>query len=470
MAKYTTEVRTICEMAAGEERKGQADVDAVLNIAADIVLPNYPLFSPEYRHGLNKKILEHFYTREIGFETVGLWKLKMGTKLREIMPYYNKLYETETMKFNPFWDVDLTTSRAGSRTEKSDRTGNENSAENRMVTGNDSRNRTNTKGGTIDTLSEEHEERADNKRELGIETMSGNDSSTRSSLRNLTGQGINSDKRETVSENDSKSTAATNTVSDNTSNNQSNTVNNSQSTGTNKTLSESDSNNNSFTNDDNWQLFSDTPQGGLSAMAGAPMGNSTETGDYLTTAQRNFSNGNSSSIASDKTTSDSLNAASQSGMSKSEDNGTEHSAGSSISNGTQQETGNVVETGNSANSRNERETADDTKSDTHSQNRNKNNETHMTGDVDRTTRDETTTTGNESEDESINRMETANRDGSRTTAESGNVYGTDEWIQRVSGKQGGASYSKLLMEFRATLLNIDMEIIKKLEPLFMQVW
>lgn len=470
MAKYTTEVRTICEMAAGGERKGQTDVDAVLEIAADNVLPYYPLFSSEYRHGLNKKILEHFYTREIGFETVGLWKLKMGTKLREIMPYYNKLYETETLKFNPFWDVDLTTSRAGSRSEKSDKTGSENDKENRTVSSENSRNRTSAKTGTINTSGEDHEDRTDNRHETGSETVTGNDSSTRTGARNLTGQSNDSNRRETASESGSKSTAATNTVADSNSNNQSNTINNSQSTGTNKTTTESDSNSNAFTNDDNWQLFSDTPQGGLSAMASAPMGTSTGVGDYLTTAQRNYGNSNSSSIANDSTKTDSLNTASQSGTTKSEDMGTEHSVSGSVSNGTQSETGNVVETGSGANSRTEHEMTDGTQTDSHTQDKEKEGDISTSGDIDRTRNEETETTGNETEDENINRLEASNRAGERTTAESGSVYGTDEWIQRVSGKQGGASYSKLLEEFRGTLLNIDMEIIKRLEPLFMQVW
>lgn len=45
--------------------------------------------------------------REIGTETYGLWHLYLDTTLNEIMPYYNKLYETELLKFNPLYDIDL---------------------------------------------------------------------------------------------------------------------------------------------------------------------------------------------------------------------------------------------------------------------------------------------------------------------------------------------------------------------------
>ena len=49
-------------------------------------------------------------------ETYGLWKLKLQTKLNEIMPYYNKLYESELYKYNPLHDVDMTTTNVGQKT------------------------------------------------------------------------------------------------------------------------------------------------------------------------------------------------------------------------------------------------------------------------------------------------------------------------------------------------------------------
>lgn len=103
MSKYTTEVRFICETLAGEtESTGYKDVNEVLNVATPLVFNfDFPIFDEAYRVGLEKKILKHFYTREIGFETVGLWKLKLETKMNEIMPYYNQLYESRLLQFDP---------------------------------------------------------------------------------------------------------------------------------------------------------------------------------------------------------------------------------------------------------------------------------------------------------------------------------------------------------------------------------
>ena len=62
------------------------------------------MFDENYRQALCTKILRHFYTREIGEETVGLWKLRLDARLNDIMPYYNKLYESEALKINPLYN------------------------------------------------------------------------------------------------------------------------------------------------------------------------------------------------------------------------------------------------------------------------------------------------------------------------------------------------------------------------------
>ena len=108
MSKYTTEVRFICERYAGlEESVGYENVDEVIsNSRAKIFDFKYPIFDEAYRPVLETKILNHFYTREICEETVGLWKLRLKSKMNEIMPYYNKLYNSELLEFNPLYDVD----------------------------------------------------------------------------------------------------------------------------------------------------------------------------------------------------------------------------------------------------------------------------------------------------------------------------------------------------------------------------
>ena len=118
MSKYTTEVRFICENSAGlSESEGADNVDSILDRCWNKVFNfDFPIFDENYRQVLCRKILKHYYTREIAHETVGRWKLALNAKLNEIMPYYNQLYKSELLKFNPFYDVDLTRSREGSGT------------------------------------------------------------------------------------------------------------------------------------------------------------------------------------------------------------------------------------------------------------------------------------------------------------------------------------------------------------------
>ena len=47
---------------------------------------------------------------------------------------------------------------------------------------------------------------------------------------------------------------------------------------------------------------------------------------------------------------------------------------------------------------------------------------------------------------------------------------TEDFIQRVTGKRGGMTYSKMLDEFRKTFLNIDRMILNDLESLFIGLW
>lgn len=88
MSKYTTELRYLIEN------------------NFDIGLKTYPIFDENYRELLNQKIINHYYFREIGMETAELFKRYLNTTMNEIMPYYNQLYKSELLEFNPFYNVD----------------------------------------------------------------------------------------------------------------------------------------------------------------------------------------------------------------------------------------------------------------------------------------------------------------------------------------------------------------------------
>lgn len=307
MSKYTTEVRFICENQSGlGESAGSSQINTILKASAPKIFDfDFPIFDESYRNTLEIKILKHYYTREIGFETVGLWKHWLDKRLNEIMPYYNQMYSSTLYEFNPFYDVDLTTDsnrkinhdETGTSQNKQDSTGNANSSSSSTRTDDLRDSRTSAHEGKDAETHEDHD--------------TGNSNST------------------------------------------------------------------------TYQLYSDTPQNGLSGV---------ENQNYLTNAT--------------KTT--------VSGSTQNDSNGSSNGSNSSTDTSSGTQTGTVTNTTTATNG----------------------------------------TTG------------TVNTDGN-TTRKYDNL---DDYLEHVKGKRGGDSYSKLLLEYRKTFLNIDMMIIEELSDLFMNVW
>lgn len=307
MSKYTTELRFICETLAGlKESVGYADTAHVIEQAAPIIFSfPFPIDDEAYRPVLERKIIRHYYTREISEETYGLWKLRLETKMNEIMPYYNKLYASERLEFNPLYDVDMTTTREGEN--HSDTTTTENSKDTTKTTANDS------------TTTEE------------------TDSNDR-------------------------------------------TIKRTESDSSNRTINRTE---NGTASDNKWDLYSDTPQGALSNVSNR---------EYLTNARNNTDS------ASSNTT----------------ENTTDNASGSVTENTTDKASG----------------------------------------------------TKNGTQEREGESNSTVNRE----SAGSGSIDSTDSYVLHVKGKQGGASYAKMIQEYRNALLNIDMMIIKDLAPLFFNLW
>lgn len=85
----------------------------------DEAMSTYPLYestnqNKEYnipniiptREQLNKKILDYYRYREIGFETVGRFLQELEISLNEIMPYYNQLFFSADQDYNIIYNVD----------------------------------------------------------------------------------------------------------------------------------------------------------------------------------------------------------------------------------------------------------------------------------------------------------------------------------------------------------------------------
>ena len=115
MSKYTTQIRFICESAIPLEHQGDGSfVDTAIESGREKLFNfEYDLFDPLYKEVIETKFLRHNYTREIGFETVGLFKLKLQDLWLMKLPYYNQLWNSALIEFNPMYDVDYTTDHKG---------------------------------------------------------------------------------------------------------------------------------------------------------------------------------------------------------------------------------------------------------------------------------------------------------------------------------------------------------------------
>lgn len=79
----------------------------VLPDPVKIGLGTYPIFNEQYRPILNGKIVDEYFNREIGMETIDLFQLAIRRKMDQIMPYYNELYESKLIEFDPLSTMDI---------------------------------------------------------------------------------------------------------------------------------------------------------------------------------------------------------------------------------------------------------------------------------------------------------------------------------------------------------------------------
>lgn len=111
MSNYTTELRYIIETLSGNT----GTIEEMISKAKDQIFDDYwSTYDVDYKATLEQKILRHYYTREIGMETYGLWKLKLNTTLAEIIPKYNELYRMYgSIKDKLISNIDLTETNNG---------------------------------------------------------------------------------------------------------------------------------------------------------------------------------------------------------------------------------------------------------------------------------------------------------------------------------------------------------------------
>lgn len=108
MSKYTVELRDIVENTSREEVESfftDYRLEDYLTEQEIAVINERGTWSKER---LAQKIVDHYYVREIGVETVGLFKLKAKVAMQEIMEEKLPLIYSAAIKYDPLVNVDYT--------------------------------------------------------------------------------------------------------------------------------------------------------------------------------------------------------------------------------------------------------------------------------------------------------------------------------------------------------------------------
>jgi hypothetical protein len=72
----------------------------VLDDYSPIGLAEYPIFDELYRPILNGKIIEEYFHREIGVETIEMFVWRLRAKMNQVMPFFNQLYESTMIEYS----------------------------------------------------------------------------------------------------------------------------------------------------------------------------------------------------------------------------------------------------------------------------------------------------------------------------------------------------------------------------------
>lgn len=150
MAEYTMELREYIE---------SFSQDTIDSLTTDQIIENgrtklfdfaYPLYDSSYKTTFETNFIRNFYMREIGFETEGLFKMRLQNWLNLNMPYWNQMYESESLSYNPLEN----SNRTNTHTKTNDKT--ENGTNDTTVSGSSNNTKNTTTNQTNDTTTSEN--------------------------------------------------------------------------------------------------------------------------------------------------------------------------------------------------------------------------------------------------------------------------------------------------------------------------
>lgn len=124
MSKYTFDIRELCSTFGRDEvKKWFCDYELTDFLSYDEAMTIYDK-GTWTKEQLADRIIDHYFTREIGTDAIGQFMLFAKDKMNEIMETYAPLIYSASIKYDPLVNVDYVESYEGTNNSSSNSTSN----------------------------------------------------------------------------------------------------------------------------------------------------------------------------------------------------------------------------------------------------------------------------------------------------------------------------------------------------------
>lgn len=118
----TSSIQDILMMYAWEDDQDINTTDEIVEYGRPKLFDfSYPLYDSNLKEQFELDFIRHFYMREIGSESIALFKLRLQDYLYLNHEKWERLYQSVDDSINPFTNVDIRTKRSTDESEQTDR-------------------------------------------------------------------------------------------------------------------------------------------------------------------------------------------------------------------------------------------------------------------------------------------------------------------------------------------------------------
>lgn len=121
MGAFTVTLKRAIEITGGTVTIAEDGISRL--VGGNVGLGYYSTFVPEHKDILTGKIVDHYWNRELGQESLDMFQLSMRRKLNEIMPIYNQLYKSALIEFEALSTINIHTVSANDSTQHTTNSG-----------------------------------------------------------------------------------------------------------------------------------------------------------------------------------------------------------------------------------------------------------------------------------------------------------------------------------------------------------